>query len=99
MTVSLFVDIDNVTAEVDLSKVSALDALVYRQATDCDLDVLLSSLVRDASAEDFGSSSWRLADRGILKWLLIRQHISPDEPLAPVLASVTMFPADPDEAA
>ena len=90
MTAVLTADHEGQSFPVDLTRVSALDALVYRQACGEDLDVRIGALLAAAPGQ---ASDWRLADRAILAWLYVRQNVDPDALLAPVAASMTLLPA------
>lgn len=91
MSILIAADIDGQTFPVDLTAVTGLDALVYRQATGEELDARIGVLM--LTAPDDGAD-WPLADRAVIKWLSTRQLINPDAPLAPVAASVTFLPAE-----
>lgn len=90
MTATLTANIEGQTFPVDLSLVSALDAMVFEQTTGHPLDVKIAQLIESVPE---GDAEWRLVDRAIIKWLFVRQAVDHDAALAPVLASVTLFPA------
>lgn len=76
------------TFPADLSRVTGLDALVYRQAVGEDLEARVLA-VAGAPPE-----AWTLADRAVIAWLFVRQNVDPNATLATVAASLTLLPAD-----
>lgn len=75
---------------VDLTRVTGLDALVYRQTCGDDLDARVGAWLV-AAPDD--SAGWSLADRALIKWLYVRQNVDPNAPLAAVADTVTLLPA------
>lgn len=94
MTAKLTASIQGQSFPVDLTRVSALDAVVFEQSTGYPLDIKILALAQGAPE---GDDEWRLVDRAIIKWLYVRQNVDPDAALAPVLATVTLFPDSPEE--
>lgn len=77
--------IDGETHEVDLTRVTGLDAMQYRMETGQDLDLAVLGVLERGEA-------LLLADLALVKWLWVRQSVNPVETFALVAASVTLFP-------
>lgn len=88
----LTAEIEGQTLPVDLAAVTALDGLLYRQATGEDLDARLTAMMLTAPDDAAG---WPLVERGVIKWLAARQLGIADATLAAVLSTVTFLPVDP----
>lgn len=82
--------IDGTPHEVDLSKVTGLDAFQFRMETGQDLDLAVLAIIERGEAV-------LLADLAVVKWLWARQNVNPLGAFALVAASVTFVPADPAE--
>lgn len=85
-TSTITADVHGEPVVVDLTKVSALDALAFRIETDVDLEVFVA---RWLTRPDVPT----LADHGVLVWLEARQNGQPHLPLATALAMVPLLPA------
>lgn len=77
--------IDGTTHEVDLTKVTGMDAMQYRMETGQDLDLAVLGIVEQSS------DAVLLADLAIVKWLWLRQNGQPFATFALVAATVTLF--------
>ena len=90
MTATITCEHEGVPYVVDLTKVTALDALVYRQATGEELDVRVAVWIATAPE---APADWLFADRAVLAWLRLRQNGHPDVTLVEVAASMSLLPA------
>lgn len=78
--------IDGTTHEVDLAKVSGLDAMQYRMETGQELDLAVLGIVERGEVV-------LLADLAVVRWLWVRQNVDPLATFALVAGTVTLFPA------
>jgi hypothetical protein len=79
--------IDGTTHEVDLTKVTGMDAMQFRMETGQELDLAVLGIIEQGGAV-------LLADLAVVKWLWLRQNGEPLANFALTAATVTLFPAD-----
>lgn len=87
MTATISLTIDGQSITVDLSRVTAREALSYRSAVGEDIDGRLGAILAMHDQEP------PLADKALLVWLWRRQNGSPGVTLAGVAATLTLLPA------
>lgn len=80
--------IDGTDHEVDLTRVTGMDAMQFRMETGHELDLAVLGIIEQGGAV-------LLADLAVVKWLWLRQNGEPLASFALTAASVTLFPADP----
>lgn len=90
MTATISLTIDGQSITVDLSRVTAREALSYRSAVGEDIDGRLGAILAMHDQEP------PLADKALLVWLWRRQNGDPSCALADVASAMTLLPA-PDE--
>ena len=86
MTSTITAEIDGQSFEVDLTKVSGLDAISYRHEVGAELDLLIVAWMEQGGIA-------LLADLAIARWLWERQNVNPLAPLGVVAKGVTLLPA------
>ncbi len=78
---------DGQTFPVDLSRVSGLDALAYRQALGVEIDALILGWLEAGRVPAF------LADLAVVRWLWERQNVDPLASLPVVASQVFLLPS------
>jgi len=84
-------EMDGTEFEVDLAKVTGLDATQYRLETGQELDLSVAMIIERGGLVVFA------ADLAIMRWLWVRQNVDPLVHFAVVAASVPLLPRSVDE--